>query len=203
MPYDLTYMWNLKNVVQMNLLTEQQSHRCRKPTYGHQGRRKQRRERVHWDIGTDMCTLLYINCIAYESLLYATGNSSQYSVVTFMGKESKKEFCSVQSLSRFRLFASPWTEAHQASLSITNSRSLFKLMSIESEMPSNHLILCCPLLLLPSVFPSIRVFSNESVLCISWPNYWSFSFSISPSSEHLGLISIRMDSWISLLSKGL
>ena len=91
-------------------------------------------------------------------------------------------------------FATPWTAAHQASLSITNSWSLPKLMSIEPVMPSNHLILCHPLLLLPSIFPSIRVFSNESVLCIKWPKNWSFSFSISPSNEHSGLISFRMDS---------
>ena len=91
---------------------------------------------------------------------------------------------SVQSLSRVRFFASPWTAAHQASLSITNSWSLFKLMSIKSVMPSNHLILCCPLLLLPSIFPSLRVFSSESALHIRWPKYWSFSFSISPSNEH-------------------
>ena len=89
--------------------------------------------------------------------------------------------------------ATPWTAAHQASLSITSSRSLPKLMSIESVMPSNHLILCHPLLLLPSIFPSIRVFSSESTLCIRWPKYWSFSFSISPSNEHPGLISFRMD----------
>ena len=93
----------------------------------------------------------------------------------------------------------PWTEAHQASLSITNSRSLLKLMSIEMVMPSNHHILCCPLLFLSSIFPSIRVFSNESVLCIRWPKYWSFSFSISPSNEYSGLISFRMD-WLDLLA---
>ena len=102
---------------------------------------------------------------------------------------------SVQALSRVRLFATPWTAAHQASLSITSSRSLLKLMSIESVMPSSHLILCRPLLLLPSIFPSIRVFSNESALHIRWPNYWSFSFSISPSNEYSGLISFRMD-WL-------
>ena len=100
---------------------------------------------------------------------------------------------SVQSLSRVRLFATPWTAACQASLSITNPWSLLKLMSIESVMPSNHLILCCPLLLLPSIFPSIRVFSSESVLCIRWLDYWSLSFSISPSIEYLGLISFRTD----------
>ena len=91
--------------------------------------------------------------------------------------------------SRVRLFATPWTGARQASLSITNSRSLLKLMSIESVTPPNHLILCCPLLLPPSIFPSIRVFSNESILLIRWPKYWSFSFNISPSNEHSGLIS--------------
>ena len=101
--------------------------------------------------------------------------------------------------SRVRLFATPWTTAHQASLSINNSWSLFTLMSIESVMPSNHLILCHSLLLLPSVFPSIRVFSNESVLHIRWPKYWSFSFSISPSNEYLGLISFSMD-WLDLLA---
>ena len=103
---------------------------------------------------------------------------------------------SVQSLSRVRLFVTPWIAARQASLSITNSQSIPKLMSIESVMPSNHLILCCPLLLLPSIFSSIRVFSNESALHIRWPNYWSFSFS--PSNEHSGLISFRMD-WLDLL----
>ena len=104
----------------------------------------------------------------------------------------------VQSLSRVWLFATPWTAARQASLSITISRSLPKLMSIGSVMPSNHLILCHPHLLLPSIFPSIRVFSNKSVLCIRWPKYWSFSFNISPSNEHSGLISFRMD-WLDLL----
>ena len=106
---------------------------------------------------------------------------------------------SVQSLSCVRLFATPWTAAHQASLSITNFQSLPKLMYIESVMPSNHLILCRPLLLLPSVFPSIRVFSNESALCIKWPKYWSFSFNISPSNEHPGLVSFRMN-WLDLLA---
>ena len=106
---------------------------------------------------------------------------------------------SVQSLSHVQLFATPWTTAHQASLSITNSQSLPKLMSIESVMPSNHLILCRPLLLLPSIFPSIRVFSNESALRIRWPKYWSFSFSISPSNECSGLISFRMD-WFDLFA---
>ena len=108
---------------------------------------------------------------------------------------------SVQSLNHVRLFATPWTAAHQASLSITNSRSLLKLMSIASVMPSNHLILCDPLPLLPSVFPSIRVYSNELVLCIRWPKYWTFSFSISPSSEYSGLFSFRMD-WLDLAVQG-
>ena len=106
---------------------------------------------------------------------------------------------SVQLLSRVRLFATPWTTACQASLSITNSRSLPKPMSVESVMPSNHLIPCCLLLLLPSIFPSIRVFSNESALRIRWPKYWSFSFNISPSNEHSGLISFRMD-WLDFLA---
>ena len=106
---------------------------------------------------------------------------------------------SVQLLSHVQLCVIPWTAARQASLSVTNSWSLLKLMSIELVMPFTCLILCCPLLLLPSIFPSIRVFSNESVLPIRWPKYWSFSFSISPSNEHPGLISFRMD-WLDLLA---
>ena len=113
--------------------------------------------------------------------------------------ETQSVGSSVQSLSRVRLFATPWTAARQASLSITNSWSPPKPMSFESVMPSNHLILCCPLLLLPSIFPSIRVFSNESALHIRWPKYWSFSFNICPSNEHPGLISFRMD-WLDLLA---
>ena len=109
---------------------------------------------------------------------------------------------SVQLLSRVRLFVTPWTAARQASLSITNSQSLLKLMSIESVMPSNHLILCRPLLLLPSVFPSIRVFSKESVLRIRWAKYWSFSFSISPSNEYSVLISFRIDWFDGLVVQG-
>ena len=112
---------------------------------------------------------------------------------------SPGQFSSVQSLSHVRLFVTPWTAAPQASLSITSSQSLLKLMSIELEMPSNHFVLCCPFLLLPSIFPSIRVFSNESVLPIRWPKYWSFSFSSSPSSEHPGLISFRMH-WLDFLA---
>ena len=116
-------------------------------------------------------------------------NISHYSV----------QFSLVQSLSHVWLFVTPWTAASQASLSITNSQGLLKLMSIESVMPSNNLILCHPLLLLPSMFPSIRVFSDESALCIRWPKYWSISFSISTSNEYSGLISFRTD-WFDLLA---
>ena len=112
-----------------------------------------------------------------------------------MAYSRKRIFSSVQSLSHVRLFVTPWTAAHQASLSITSSRSPPKPMSIKSMMPSNHLIFCCPLLLLPSIFLSIRVFSNESALHIRWPKYWSFSLNISHSNEHPGLISFRMD-WL-------
>ena len=118
---------------------------------------------------------------------------------TLQSSDTYIQFRSVQSLSHVRLFVTPWTTARQASLSITNSQSLLKLMSIELVMPSNRLILWRPLLILPSIFPSIRVFSNESALRIRWPKYWSFSFNISPSSEHSGLISFRMD-WLDLLA---
>ena len=114
----------------------------------------------------------------------------------FLG--NRLQFSSVQLLSHVQLFATPWTAAHQASLFITNSWSPPKAVSIESVMPSNHLILCRPLLLLPSIFPSIRVFSNESALCIRWPKYWSCSFKISPTNEHPGPISFKMD-WLDLL----
>ena len=117
---------------------------------------------------------------------------------TERGRAFTHSFSSVQSLSRVQLFVTPWTAACQASLSITNSQSLLKLMSMELVMPSNHLILCCPFLLLPSIFPSIRAF-QMSVLCIRWPKYWSFSFSISPSNEYSGLISFGMD-WLDLLA---
>ena len=121
-------------------------------------------------------------------------------LVKHYGKDKiQLQFNSVQSLSRVWLFATPWIAASQASLSITSSRSLLKLMSVESVMPSNHFILCCPLLLLLSIFLSIRLFSKESVLCIKWPKYWSFSFNISSSNEYSGLISFRMD-WLDLLS---
>ena len=109
------------------------------------------------------------------------------------------QLSSVQSLSRVQLFVTPWTAARQESLSIANFQSLLKLMTIESVMPSNHPILCHPLLLLPSIFPSIRIFSNELVLCIRWPKYWSFSFTISPSNEYSGMISFGMD-WLNLLA---
>ena len=119
--------------------------------------------------------------------------------VVYLDSASTVQF----SLCHVWFFATPWTAAHQASLSITNSRSLLRLISIKSVMPSNQLILCIPLLLLPSIFPSIRVFSNESALYIRWPKDWSFSFNISPSNEHPGLVSFRWTGWISLKSKGL
>ena len=119
----------------------------------------------------------------------------------FTPRSYQLTFVIVQSLSCV-LFVTPWTAAHQASVSFTISWSLLKLMSVESVMPSNHLILCHPLLLLPSIFPSIKVFSSESALRIRWPNYWSFSLSISPSNDYSGLISFKMD-WISLQFKGL
>ena len=119
------------------------------------------------------------------------------------GNAFNLQFSSVQSLSCVGLFATSWSAARQASLSIPNSRSLLKLMSIESVMPSNRLLLCHTLLLPPSLFPSIRVFSNESVLRIRWPKYWSFSFNISTSNEHLGLIPLRWSDWIFMQSKGL
>ena len=115
----------------------------------------------------------------------------------------KISFSSDQSLCHVRLFVTPWTVTHQASLSIINSQSLLKLMSMELVMPSNRLIPCHPLLLLPSIFPTIRVFSNESVLCIRWPKYWNFSFRISPSNEYSELVSLLLTGFISLQSKGL
>ena len=123
-------------------------------------------------------------CVILPMLESVVFNSSQLSL---------DQFSSAQLLSYVQLFVTPWTAAGQASLSITNSRSLLKLLSIESVMPSNHLILCHPLLLLPSIFPNLRVFSNELVLCIRWPKYWSFSFNVSPSNDYSGLISFRID----------
>ena len=134
-------------------------------------------------------------------VVYLQGHMSSYCPAIAISDRAVKiilqdQFNSVQSLSRVRLFATPWTTTFKASLSITSSWSLLKLRSIESVMPSNHLILCRPLLLLPSIFPSIRVFSNESALCTRWPKYWSFSFNVSPSNEHP---TFRMD-WLDLLA---
>ena len=126
-------------------------------------------------------------------------NRASFMELLKLGNSLLVQSSSVQSLSHVRLFATPWTAAHQPSLSITNSRSPPKPMSIVSVMPSNNFIFCHPLLLLPSIFPSIRVFSNESALCIRWPKYWSFSFDISLSNEHPGLLSFRMD-WLDLLA---
>ena len=139
----------------------------------------------------------YVSCRSVTVMVQATPGS--FEIPSFSEFCIDLLFSSVQLLSCVQLFVTPWTAACQASLSITNSRSLPKLMSIESVMPSNHLILCRPLLFLPSIFPSIRVFSNESALHIRWPKYWSFSFNISPSNEHPGLISFRMD-WLDLLA---
>ena len=135
----------------------------------------------------------WVSCGEYRQILYHWATRRTISSVWFSW---------VQSLSHLWVFATPWTAAHQASLSITNSHSLLKLMSIELVMPSNHFILCCPLLL-PSIFPSIRVFSNESGLPITWPKYWSFSFSISPSLNTQGWSPLGWTGWISLHSKGL
>ena len=140
-----------------------------------------------------------------QSDLFLSSGFHPYQAVNFNYIDGKLSFVtiipfsSVQWLSHVRLFVTPWTAACQASLSITNSQSPPKPMSIESVMPSKHLILCRPLLLLLSIFPSNKVFSNESALCIKWPKYWSFSFSISPSNEYLGLISFRID-WLDLLA---
>ena len=134
-------------------------------------------------------------CVLSRMGLFATPDSSIHGIfqarILGVGCISSVQF--IQSLSRVQLFATPWNEARQASLSVPNSWNLLKLMSIESVMPSHHLILCHPLLLLPSIFPSTKVFSNESALLMRWPKYWSFSFNISPSNEYLRLISFRMD----------
>ena len=146
-----------------------------------------------------------VGCRALLQGIFPTQGSNQVSWVSCIGRWILYHQChlnSVQSLGHVQLFATLWTAAHQASLSITNSQSLFKLMSLASVMPSSHLILCHSLLP-PSIFPSFRVFSNESVLHIRWPKYWSFSFSISPSDEYSGLISLGLIGWISLQSKGL
>ena len=150
--------------------------------------------------------LLSEDCVELGGSCFLTGVHPTLQVACIQNKANFPfhqpclfQFSSVQWLSGVWLFATPWTTACQASLSITNSRSPPKSMSIVPVMPSNHLILCCPLLLLPSIFSSIRVFSNELALLIRWPKYWSFSFSISPSSEHPGLNSFRMD-WLDLLA---
>ena len=141
------------------------------------------------------CIQVSIMCIKAACIIMLTWKL----YLRIFSQPHKGSFSSVQLLSRVRIFATPWTAARQASLSITNSGSLPKFLSIESVMPSNHLILCHPLLLPPSIFPRIRVFSNESVLHIMWPKDWSFSFNISPSNEHPRLISFRMD-WLDLLA---
>ena len=143
------------------------------------------------------------SCIEIHFTLWSQRCSLNLSSVSFRALLCILEsFSSVQSLSHVWLSATPWTAAHQGSLSITNFWSLLRLMSIKSMMSSNHLIFCFPLFLPPSIFSSIRVFSKESVLCIMWPKYWSFSFSVSPSNEYSGLISFTIG-WISLQSKGL
>ena len=147
------------------------------------------------------CPHPLLKTFLYCGKLYITSPFWRRSALGFLWKEwcwSWSWKCVVQ-LSRVRLFATPWIAAHQASLSITISQSSLRLTSIESVMPTSHLILCCPLLLLPAVPPSIRVFSNESTLRMRWPKYWSFSFSIIPSKEIPGLISFRMD-WLDLLA---
>ena len=140
-----------------------------------------------WEMGT----------VKKLSQFYRWGNQGTKEM--WLGQDPWALISSVQLLSRVWLFVTPWTTARQASLSIANSWSLLKLMSIELVMPSNHVIICCLLLLLSSIFPSIRVFSNESILCIRWPKYRNFSFKISPSNEYSGLISSRMD-WLDLLA---
>ena len=155
---------------------------------------------LHSVVLTPLSTVFYLTWIylSLNSLLYST-DLFEYLYIFITPSLILSVSQSVQSLSRVQLFATPWNAALQASLSITTSRSSHKLMSIKSVMPSSHLILCRPLLLLPPIPPSIRVFSNESTLCMRWPKYWSFSFNISPSNEHPGLISFRMD-WLDLLA---
>ena len=153
--------------VQNSFNTWSLTHRLRKLTYGCQW------AGIVRDFGKVMYTLLYLKWLTNKGLMYSPWNSTQCYVPIWLGGEFGGEFSSVQSLSRVRLFATPWITAHQASLSITNSWSSLKLMSIKSVMPSSHLILCRPLLLLPLIPPSIRVFSNESTLLMGWPKYWS------------------------------
>ena len=146
-----------------------------------------------WELGPGICILISCHLCSFVSEIECHGIAVAGYFI------ESPQFSSVQWLSHIWLFATTWTAVYQAFLSITNTWSLLKLMSTESMMPSNHLILCRPLLLLPSISPSIRVFSNESVLHIRWLKYWSFSFSLSPSSEQPGLISFRMD-WLDLLA---
>jgi len=148
----------------------------------------------HWSVFLFLCQ--YHMVLMTTNLLYSLKPGR---LIPWLFRVFSVFISSVQSLSRVRLFATPWITARQASLSITNSRSSLRLTSIESVMPSSHLMLCCPLLLLPPIPPSIRVFSNESTLCRRWPKYWSFSFSIIPSKEIPGLISFRRD-WLDLLA---
>ena len=144
--------------------------------------------------------MLRVSCKRFNWKYKDTDNKDTDSFIDiFWAITGSKEILYLLLISCVRLFATPWASTHQASLSFTISQSLLKLMSMMLVMPSNHLILCHPFLLLPSIFPSIRVFSNESALHIRWPNYWSFSFSISPSDEYSGLISFRMD-WFDLLA---
>ena len=150
--------------------------------------------------GSNVCLRQFCIFFPYKACIYL---DLDYSWISWSPPSFFRSVSWVQLLSLVWLFVTLWTAARQASLSITNFWTLLKLMSIESVMPSNHLNLCCPLLLLLSIFPSVRVFSSESVVHIRWPNYWSFSFSISPSNEYSGLISIRRTGWISLHSKGL
>ena len=152
---------------------------------------------VYWEanLREKKSKLMPFSSLWEDNILQSTSKNFQH----FPTLHVCLQFSSVQSLSRVRLFATPWIAAHQASLSITNSQSSLRLTSVESVMPSSHLILCRPLLLLPPIPPSIRVFSNESTLHMRWPKYWSFSLSIIPSKEHTGLISFRMD-WLDLLA---
>ena len=176
----------------MNLLLKQKE-TLRKQTYGCWGVGKVR------DFGMDMYTPLYLKQISNKDQDYSTGNSAQCYAPGWMGVGFGWESVSQFSLSVMSDSATPWSAACQASLSTTNSQSLLKILSIKSVMPSSHLILCRPLLLLPSIFPNIRVFSKESALHIRWPKYWNFSFNISPSNKYSGLISFRMD-WLDLLA---
>ena len=151
----------------------------------------------HWTMSS--LRAKYFACSTVQQLPHAHNPLWNWDAMSFWAEKTQNQFSSVQLVSGVGLFATPWPAACQASLSTTSSRSLPKLMSVELVMPSNHLILCHPLLLLPSILPSIRVFPNESVLRIRWPKYWSFSFNISPSNEHSGLISFRMD-WLDFLA---